>query len=110
MKMIALLLGGTLYWYAVARATGTAEPWDADAYWRLWYPVSLALSAVAGSWLRRRGWAAGAILTAAQLPVMWLNTGTGPLWAVGLLMVAALAAPAVIVSALAGRLASHRSR
>ena len=106
---IALLLAGLSYWQLVCALAGTDEPWDAPSYWRLWYPASLALSAVAGWWARERGWRAGATLTFAQWPVMWINTGTGPLWAAGLLMLFALSVPAITVSALAGARAS-RSR
>jgi hypothetical protein len=98
----ALLIGSLLYWLFVARVAGVAEPWDAADYWRLWYPLSLGLAALAGGAWRRRGWLAGAIVTFAQLPVTWPGTGAGTRWMVGIVMATLLAAPAVALSALAG--------
>lgn len=105
LTLILLFLLGVLFWLGVGRIEGVGEPWDGDWYWVLWYPLSLLLAAGAGFVVGRRGWLAGAILTFAQLPVMWLNTGGGALMIVGLLFLAVLAIPPVIVAALAGRLA-----
>ena len=107
-KAVVSLAVGVLYWYFVCQVSGAREPWDADAYWHLWYPLSFGLSAMTGLFFKRRGWMAGAILTFAQLPVMWLNTGTGPLWPVGLLTLCVLALPVAAISALTGRLAARR--
>jgi hypothetical protein len=106
-KILVLLVCSMLYWQSVCRVTGATEPWDADAYWRAWYPASFGLSALAGLFFKRRGWMAGAILTFAQLPVMWLNSGTGFLWVVGLMMLSILAIPVVAISALTGWLAAR---
>lgn len=107
MKIIALLVCSLLYWSLVCRVTGTREPWDADAYWRFWYPASFALSASAGLAFKDRGWVAGMILTFAQLPVMWLNNGIGPLWMPGLMTLCVLAVPVVGISALTGWFAAR---
>lgn len=102
----AILIVGGLYWQLVCLLTGSPEPWDAAGYWHIWYPGSLALAAIAGLRLKRRGWSAGAIITFAQAPVMWVNAGyAGPFWAVGVVMLCMLAVPAVAISALAGGLA-----
>lgn len=101
-KIIILLICSVLYWSFVCWVTGAKEPWDADTYWRVWYPASLCLSAVAGLMFKRRGWMAGAIVTFAQLPVMLMNTATGPLLAVGSMTLCLLAVPAVAISALSG--------
>ncbi len=97
-------------WHIVCRTAGVTEAWDAPAYWRLWYPLSLALSAIAGAALARRGWAAGAIVTFAQLPVMWWSSAPADAtWPLGLIIASLLAVPAVAISALTGWLAA-RSR
>ncbi len=103
-----LLLAAMLYWSTVCAVADVQEPWDAKAYWRLWYPVSLILSAVAGLVVVKRAWRAGAILTFAQLPVLWINAGIGPLWPVGLALLCLLSIPAIATSALAGWLMSRR--
>jgi hypothetical protein len=102
LKSLALLVGSALYWQSVCWLNGVTEPWDANAYWRLWYPMSFGLSALAGISFKPRGWMAGAILTFAQLPVMWLNTGPSFLWPVGVMATSVLAVPVVGISALTG--------
>ena len=103
--MLAVFSGALAYWQMVSHVTGAAEPWDAIAYWRLWYPASLALSALAGPWLGRRTGITGAILTFAQLPVIWLNTGSTMSWPLAVAMLTILALPAIALSALTGRIA-----
>jgi len=103
-RLFALLLVSAMYWQLVSRWSGVAEPWDADGYWHLWYPVSLALSAVAGFVLRSRWGLAGAVVTVAQLPVMAVHAQPGALMIGGVMILCILAIPAAAVSALAGRL------
>lgn len=102
---LALLIVSLAYWQCVCALGGASEPWDAAAYWRLWYPASLLLAALAG-W--RMGWTAGAIVVLAQAPVLWLNTGIGALWLVGTVMLVVLALPAIAVAAAARAIARHR--
>lgn len=65
------------------------------------------LAAAGGYRLGRQGWRAGALVTFAQLPVMWFNGGTGSLLAAGLLILCLLAIPATVIAALAGRFATR---
>ena len=106
---LALLLASLVYWQVVSHVSGAKEPWDAEGYWRIWYPGSLALSALSGFVLARRGWLAGLIVTFAQLPVMWANAGIGGLLMVGVIILCILAVPAVAMSAIGGRLARFRA-
>lgn len=106
-RAIAILIVSALYWFAVGRVTGVSEPWDGGDYWRLWYPLSCLLAAAGGYLLGRRGWCAGVLVTFAQLPVMWLNGGTGPLLAAGLLILFLLAIPATSIAMLAGWFATR---
>ena len=103
--VLGVLIVGGLYWQLVCRMTGTLEPWDAPIYWSVAYPVSLLLSGITGRFLGTHEWLGGALITFAQLPVMWLNNeaGLGPLWIVGLIFLILLAVPCVAVSALTGR-------
>lgn len=113
LKLLLLFVLATLFWLAVARGAGVAEPWDAAGYWTVWYPVSLLLAAgggyVVGRGTRKNaGWAAGAIVTLAQLPVMELGAGTSGLWPAGLLVLLVLAVPAMALAALAGWVARKK--
>lgn len=101
-RVFILLIVGDVYWQIVAQVTGAREPWDADAYWYLWYPISCFLAAVAGISFRKNGWLAGGIITFSQLPILWLNNGEGSLMAVGLLFLTLLAVPTVALSTLTG--------
>lgn len=103
-RFFALLFVSAMYWQLVSQWSGVAEPWDAGGYWRLWYPVSLALSAVAGFVLRSRWGLAGAVVTGAQLLVMAVHAQPGALMLGGMMILCILAIPAAAVSALAGRL------
>ncbi|MET1755417.1 hypothetical protein ABVV53_08085 [Novosphingobium sp. RD2P27] len=110
LPIFVVLVVGHAYWLLVSHVEGVEEPWDAEAYWALWYPGSILLSAGAGVLLRRLGWVAGALFTFCQLPIMWLNNGSGPLWGVGFLFLCLLAIPAGAASSLAGRLARRGQR
>jgi hypothetical protein len=109
-EILAVLLVGAVYWQLFCRMTGTLEPWDAPIYWGIGYPLSLILSAIIGRLLGAHGWLGGALFTLAQLPIMWINNGTGSLWVVGLMFLVVLAVPCAAISALTGRFsASSRS-
>lgn len=105
MKVLILLLISGLYWQIICQITGAKEPWDSGAYWSLWYPLSFVVAAVVGYLFRNDGWLAGLILTFAQVPVIWINSGTGPLIIVGLPLLCVLAVPPSAISLLAGRFA-----
>jgi hypothetical protein len=109
-RYLALFLLGGLYWRFVCRIGEAAEPWDTGGYWQLWYPLSLAISALAGFLLRDRRGQPGVLITFAQLPVMWINNGVGPLVAVGVVFLCGLAVPAGLISLLAGRFAPRTHR
>lgn len=109
-RPVAIFAGGAAYWQLVSLGAGTGEPWDAGAYWTLWYPGSLALAALAGWASRGQGWVAGLLLTIAQLPVLWLNSGIGPYWLVGISLLGVLALPAAGVGWLADRIAQRTRR
>ncbi|USU04065.1 hypothetical protein NF699_13515 [Sphingomonadaceae bacterium OTU29LAMAA1] len=110
MKPLALLTVSLLYWFLVGRIAGVTEPWDAPAYWRLWYPASFLFAAIGGYVFRRRHWSAGAIVTFAQLPVLSANTGMGIFSPLALALLTLLAVPCVAMSAFAGRVAMSRDR
>lgn len=109
LQLAAVLLAATLYWIGVCELEEVTEPWDADRYWAFWYPLAIALSAAIGFFASGTGWPTGVIVIAAQLPVMWLYAGTGPLVVLGIMMIMVLALPAAIASLL-GSLAAQRRR
>ena len=107
---VIILVAGVSYWEFVCLIDGVDEAWDSNAYWWLWYPISIGLAAVAGSILWRRGWLAGLIITYAQLPVMWVNSGTASSWVLGVILSSVLAIPLVATSALASSISASMRR
>lgn len=85
------------FWTAFSYVTDAPEPWDTSSY-----PVALAvmllLVAGCGYALPYRAWRWGVIATLAQQPVMLIRTEFGPLWAIGLILLAIECIPAVIVA------------
>jgi hypothetical protein len=58
--------------------------------------------------LGKRGWISGAVITFAQVPIVIVNNGIGPLLAAGLLILVFMAIPPIIISFLTGRYAARR--
>lgn len=108
--LLGLLIVSGAYWQVVCHLDAVGEPWDAARYWTLWYPLSIVLAAVAGVSMAKRAWLAGAIVTFAQMPVMWTNTGTTALWVLGLAMCGVLAVPGMLIAAGAGWTARRGTR
>ena len=96
------ILVGTAYWTVVSVLGGTPEPWDAPGYWTVAYPGVLLLSAVAGLVRPAGAWAWGTLLVLAQVVVVVIATGVGPLLAAGLLYAVVLSLPALSISSIAG--------
>jgi hypothetical protein len=104
MNIISICVVGIVFWSVVSMLSGAAEPWDAASFWTLIYPAALALSVVLGAIFQRVSLLAGAIVMFAQLPVVTALVGVSPLLAAGVIYVAVLSVPAMMLSWIAGRL------
>lgn len=104
MNIILICVVGIVFWSVVSMLSGAAEPWDAASFWTLIYPAALALSVVLGATFQRSSLSAGAIVMFAQLLVVMASAGISPLLAVGVMYVAVLSVPAMVLSWIAGRL------
>ena len=107
-KLGLILVSGLTYWQLTCLWSGNGEPWDSDRYLPQWYPVSIILSAVGAYLLGKRGWISGAVITFAQVPIVIINNGIGPLLAAGLLILVFMAIPPIIISFFTGRYAARR--
>jgi hypothetical protein len=97
-------LAGLVLWGITAAVTGKREPWDADIYWTVSYPLAVIGSAVLGFLFPERPWRWAAMLMLMQFVVMIaMGSGLG-LWPLGLIVLAVLAAPAALAGVLAARL------
>jgi len=100
---LAALLAGIVLWGGVSLILDVAEPWDSPGYWPA-YLIALALSFAFGHFGRSRAWLSGVLLVFAQIPVMLLQSGPGPLLAVGVMYLAILSLPAALIAVAAARL------
>ena len=103
--LFAVAVLGLGYWTLVAILAKTPEPWDAEDYWTLAFPLSILMAAVAGGAFVPGAWLVGPVLTMGHLPVLLVQGGGGPMLAFGLLLLVVLAIPAAIVSGCSGWLA-----
>lgn len=95
---------GVLLWGATAYLGGRREPWDSGTYWSTSYPVALLISGCLGFAFPERTWRWAMILIFAQLPVM-LVAGSGlGLLPLGLILLAFLSLPAILMAAIGARL------
>jgi len=102
MKFILAGAVGLVFWVGVSLLSGAREPWDAAQFWSVIYPAALVLAAVSGAMFQRASVSAGAIVMAAQLPVVMASSGASPLLAAGVVYVVILSIPAMALSWLAG--------
>lgn len=87
-----------------AAVTGKREPWDADTYWTLSYPLAVIGSAVLGFLFPQRAWRWAATLMLMQFVVMIaMGSGLG-LWPLSLIVLAVLTAPGALAAVLTARL------
>jgi hypothetical protein len=97
-------MAGLTLWAVTAFLTGKREPWDADIYWTVSYPLAVIGSAVLGFLFPERPWRWAAMLMLMQFVVMIaMGSGLG-LWPLSLIVLAVLTAPAAVASVLAARL------
>ncbi|WP_374144305.1 hypothetical protein [Sphingomonas sp.] len=100
-KSVFVFAIGVGLWVGANIAFETTEPWDSAFYLSVSYPLALAISAGLGFAFAELPCRWGLIIMLAQFPVMVIQSGTGPLIAVGILLLAVLSVPAM-ASALAG--------
>jgi hypothetical protein len=107
---IAALASGTVLWSIASLAVGGREAWDVPAYWTLWYPLALLLSAALGFLFPVRPWRWPIAVMLVQLPVMLFVAGGGAnLLPLGVVLLLILALPAMLAAAV-GAVAARRLR
>ncbi len=95
-------IAGTMIWVATSVAAAGREPWDTDLYWSIAYPAALLISGGLALLYPVRAWRWCPTLMLAQIPVM-IATGSGfNLLPLGLVLIALLSLPAMLVASLAG--------
>lgn len=97
------------FWIVATLWLNTEEPWDSPDYLP-WYLAAVALSAVLGWSFPRHPWRWGALFIFGQLPVILFHAGPGPLFVVGLGMLALQSIPACLLSIAGGKVRDAASR
>ena len=88
----------TILWMATSIISRKVEPWDANGYWTIAYPLAIALAGVLGYLAPDRPWRWAAIIMFTQVIVM-IGGGAGlGLLPLGLVVLALLTVPAIAVA------------
>ena len=94
-KHLLVFVIGIGLWVGANVAFETTEPWDSEFFLWVSYPLALAISAALGFAFPDLAWRWGLIIIFAQLPVMIVQSGTGPLIGVGVILLGLLSVPAM---------------
>jgi hypothetical protein len=108
--LVPSALAGLALWSVAATLAGGREPWDAPAFWSIWWPLSIALSFALGLIFPRRGWAWSFVVMTMMAPVMALNGSGLSTMPPGLVLMALLALPGSVAGAIGAALARRRAR
>ena len=95
---------GLALWTMTAIVTGKREPWDAETYWTVSYPLAVFGSVILGFLFPERAWRWAAMLMLMQFVVMIAMGSDLGLLPLGLIVMAILTAPAALAATLAARL------
>jgi hypothetical protein len=104
MTWVIAVVAALVLWFAVAWAGGRGEPWDSPVYWSVGYPLSLALAALFGFAAPVHAWRWGLAITFAQLPVMFVGGSGSNLLPLGLILLAFLSLPLIVVASIGAAL------
>ncbi len=101
-------VAGVVIWIAASVMSGKREAWDADIYWTVAYPVALALCGLLGIVWPRKPWRWALALFLFQFVGMAIRNGElGGLWPLGLILLAVLSLPGMLVAQLGARFRSR---
>lgn len=101
-------VAGVVLWIAASVMSGKREAWDADIYWTVAYPVALALCGLLGIVWPRKPWRWALALFLFQFVGMAVRNGElGGLWPLGLILLAVLSLPGMLVAQLGARFRSR---
>lgn len=94
----------TVLWIIANWVSRTSEPWDSQNF-GIFYLLALGIAAGFGYVFPSRAWLWGVIIIFAQLPVMLVQSGVGPLTPLGIIILAGLSLPAALVASACARVA-----
>jgi hypothetical protein len=95
------LFAGLLLWSLTAFLSHRREPWDAESYWTIAYPLATLLSAGMAALYPSRPWRWAATIIFSQLAVMLASGSDFSLLPLGLVLLALLSLPAIAAALVA---------
>lgn len=103
-------VASALLWTATSMMSRKVEPWDANGYWTIAYPLAIALAGVLGYLAPDRPWRWAAVIMFTQAIVM-IGGGAGlGLLPLGLIVLALLTVPAIAVAKAAAAIRIRQGR
>ena len=94
---------GAVLWTITAVATRRIEPWDAGAYWTISYPFAIALAGALGYFYPQRPWRWAVAIIFMQVPVMLVRGAGFGLLPLGMVLLAVLCMPPILLAGAAAR-------
>lgn len=106
----AAAVASALIWFAICRATGQAEAWDAPAYWQVALPALGLLTAFLGFLTRTGYFERGIAASLGQLAGLLATGEGGAMWPIGVGFLVVLALPLGFAGWLGGKVRGGCSR
>lgn len=94
---------GLVLWFATSMLGGRREPWDSPVYWTVSYPVAIALAGVLGYVFPERPWRWALVIMFMQMAVMVIGGSGFGLLPLGVILLAVLSLPSVVLAQWAAR-------
>jgi len=94
------IVSSAALWVATAAISGKAEPWDSTVYWTVSYPLAIVLAWVLGYAFPQRPWRWALVVMFTQAAVMIAAGSDVGLLPLGLILLAVLSIPAVVLALL----------
>lgn len=92
------VVAGTLLWATTSMISNKVEPWDAAGYWTVAYPLAIGIAGFLGYLAPERPWRWALVIMFTQVIVMVAGGSGLGLLPLGLILLAILSVPAVVVA------------
>lgn len=101
------VFAGVALWAGTMMVAHRREPWDADLYWTLSYPLAMLAAAVLGYLFPLKAWRWAVLVMAMQLMVMIADGSDLGLLPLGVIFLGVLTVPPALAGVLAAKLRTY---
>lgn len=98
LAVVMAVVASTALWSLTAQMGGKREPWDYDGYWTAAYPTAVLFSGLLGFLFPRMPWLWALITIFSQAGVMIARGAELGMLPFGMILMALLSVPAVLVA------------